>query len=355
MGISKSTSTYLNALRGLSAAAVVFFHFRDKNFGPEWLTHFFPSNGRGYVIVFFVLSGFVVAMLAEQKTAMEFAKDRAIRIYLVALPVLLLSLLLSLFFPTMGPPEYAKSLDSPFLTYGLNAVFLSQSWSISLLPFVDGPYWSLSYEVMYYLIFSLAFYCKGPIRIVLTISGMLLAGPKVMVLFPCWLAGVAAYKMRDSLPVSRFVSWIVWAGSPLLLVLLFRAGLKDAANTFDHFNGTMSEGYARSSLVAIAVAINIWAACRIDFHFPAIVTTAANKLAGMSFSLYLLHLPLLYILGSLTHHKNTLGFVCVAVPTIFLASYAFSLLAEGKRKPALRAVDGFFKGLARHRARAISQ
>jgi hypothetical protein len=32
--ISETTSTYLNALRFLTATGVVLFHFRDKDFGP---------------------------------------------------------------------------------------------------------------------------------------------------------------------------------------------------------------------------------------------------------------------------------------------------------------------------------
>jgi peptidoglycan/LPS O-acetylase OafA/YrhL len=351
MGISQSTSAYLNALRGLSATAVVFFHFRDKNFGPEWLTRVFPANGRGWVIVFFVLSGFVVSMLAEQKIAGEFAKDRAIRIYLVALPILLLSFLLSIFFPSMGPPEYAKALAAPLLTYGLSAVFLSQSWSLDLLPFLDGPYWSLSYEVMYYLIFGLVFYGKGLPRIVTTIVAILLAGPKVMALFPCWLAGVAAYRMRGHKQASRPVGWVIWAGAPILLILLFNVGLKDFANSFNYFEGTMSDGFVRSWFVAIAIAINIWAACQIDFHFPASFIVAAKGLAGMSFSLYLIHLPVLYILAAIAPDKSTLGFVCAALPTIFLASYGFAFLTEERRKPALRVIAGLFKRIADHRAR----
>src|SRR6185503_3394828 len=87
--ISETTSTYLNVLRFLTATGVVLFHFRDKDFGPAWLTSFFPSQGQSFVIVFFVLSGFFVTMLAEQKSLGEFALDRMIRIYIVALPVLL--------------------------------------------------------------------------------------------------------------------------------------------------------------------------------------------------------------------------------------------------------------------------
>jgi peptidoglycan/LPS O-acetylase OafA/YrhL len=258
MPISQSTSTYLNALRFLAAMAVVLFHFKDKHFGPDWLMIYFPSNGHGWVVVFFVMSGFVISMVAEQRSAIEFAKDRAIRIYLVALPVLFLSFVLSIFLPTIGGTEYAKAIGAPLPTYALNAIFLSQSWSFDYLPFLDGPYWSLSYEVMYYVIFGAAFYADGPMRIALVGSTVLLAGPKIIALFPCWLAGALAYQMRGTMNISPRTGFLVWIASPVVLVLLFRAGIKDAANSFECFNGTYSEGYVRSWIVALAVAVNLW-------------------------------------------------------------------------------------------------
>ena len=100
--ISETTSTYLNVLRFLTATGVVFFHFRDTDFGPAWLAGFLPSQGQSFVIVFFALSGFFVTMIAEQKSLGEFALDRMIRIYIVALPVLIFTSVLSAVAPSIS-------------------------------------------------------------------------------------------------------------------------------------------------------------------------------------------------------------------------------------------------------------
>src|SRR6266704_3397896 len=228
MGISKTASIYLNLVRFLTASAVVLYHFQDKHFGPESITSHFPSNGRGYVIVFFVISGFVISMAAEQKGSVEFAIDRSIRIYTVALPVLIIVAFLSIYFPTASD-EYNYAVNKPIQTFALNVTFLSQSWSLQYYPFLDGPYWSLSYEVMYYLIFAFFTYANGSWRWPLVIVASAVAGPKILALFPCWLAGVVAYKFRKA-RAGPAIGWAVVILAPLVLISAFQFGLKDLAN-----------------------------------------------------------------------------------------------------------------------------
>jgi peptidoglycan/LPS O-acetylase OafA/YrhL len=314
------------------------FHFQTKDFGPAWLTRYFPSNGRGWVVVFFVMSGFLVSMIAERKSASEFVIDRAVRIYPVAAPALLFSFLLSLAIPSIGSVEYVQSLKAPALTYAANAVFLSQSWSLDLLPYLDGPYWSLSYEVMYYAIFAAAFYTTGVRRIAIVACALLLAGPKIVAMFPCWLAGVAAYRLRTR-RTSTMTGWFVWIAAPVILVIFFKTGGREFANSFSYFNGTTSEGYVRSWIVGAAVAINIWAACQIYFPFPNWLKLVARKAAGFSFSLYLLHLPVICLLAETTGYRSTLSFVLVSIPVVLLASAAFASVTEGRRKSISAAMN----------------
>src|SRR4051794_25709286 len=134
MTISRATSTYLDLVRWIAACAVMLYHFQDHHFGPDQITRYFPSNGRGYVMVFFVISGFVISMAARNKSATEFAIDRAVRIYIVALPVLLICATLSFAIP-LPAEEYRRALDQPISTFLLNASFLSQSWSLSYFPY----------------------------------------------------------------------------------------------------------------------------------------------------------------------------------------------------------------------------
>jgi peptidoglycan/LPS O-acetylase OafA/YrhL len=334
MPISKSTSTYLDLVRWVAASAVVLFHFQDHHFGPAWLTRYFPSNGQGYVMVFFVISGFLISMAAEQKTALEFSIDRSIRIYIVAIPVLMITMALAMFFPH-ADLGYREAVGHPLLTFFLNASFLCQSWSLSSTPYLDAPYWSLAYEVMYYLIFGAFIYSGRVTRWVITTLLCIVAGPKILVLMPCWLAGVATYKFRCSFIHSKVLGWFAVIAGPAILIIMFPLGLKTWANEismrFSYLNYTPSEGFVRNWFVAIAVAIHLWGICRISIKFPAIFERAARKLAGMSYSLYLLHLPVITMIAYWWGEKNSLGFILAAIPIVYIVCFLFSKVTEDRR------------------------
>jgi peptidoglycan/LPS O-acetylase OafA/YrhL len=330
--ISGTTSTYLNLLRFFAAAGVVLHHFHDKHFGPDWLTRYFPSEGRGFVTVFFVLSGFVVSMIAGQKSVGEFTLDRSVRIYVVALPVLTGCTLLSVWFPHAFPTtEYQTAVDQPLATFALNALFLSQSWQLYFVPFLDGPYWSLSYEVMYYVIFACFTYAQGKQRWLWVALSLFVAGPKILLLFPCWMVGALAYKYRNL----KHNGWAWALVSPLILIIAFKVGLKEVANELsDNVSRVLDlppDGFVRSWLVALGVAFHIWGVCGIRQKFGRAVSRWASGLAGMSYTLYLLHLPTLYILAACIGDQQTLKFLILAMPAAFLTSYLVSLATEAQR------------------------
>jgi peptidoglycan/LPS O-acetylase OafA/YrhL len=332
-------STYLNLVRWTAAFAVVLYHFRDKHFGPDSLTRHFPSNGHGYVIVFFVISGFVVSMASETKTAKAFMIDRAVRIYIVAIPVLVLLAVLSVWMPGVAKADYAQAVSRPLSTFLWNAIFLSQSWSLDVAPFADGPFWSLSYEVMYYVLFGVFTYIEGPLRWITTAIVALVAGPKIMILLPCWLAGVAAYKWRNSILLPAWTTWLTCLGVPIVFAGSFHFGLKDAANTLsDHigFNGTASEGFVRSWIVALAFAIHLWAVCQINMRLPPAISSVARHLADASFSLYLTHLPTLYVVASAWGADQSDVFVVTALITVLAVAFTFSYLTEQKRHTVIK-------------------
>lgn len=336
--ISETTSTYLNILRFVTATGVVLFHFRDKDFGPAWLAGFLPSQGQSFVIVFFVLSGFFVTMLAEQKSLGEFAVDRAIRIYIVALPVLIFTSVFSAVAPAIpATDEYKFAIQHPVGTFFLNLFFLSQSWWLYVLPFGDGPYWSLPFEVFYYFIFASFSYTSGRRRWALLAAIFLIAGPKILLRFPCWIAGAVAYKYRGA----STNGWVWAILAPIVLFVVFRLGLKDVFNQLNDYllfdgdpalEGLFQEGFIRNWFVAGAFAVHIWGVCSIKQEFPAIVSRWANEAAGMSYSLYLLHMPLLYLLGAIALlDPHSLAFCAMTLPAIYIGSYLLSICTEAQR------------------------
>jgi peptidoglycan/LPS O-acetylase OafA/YrhL len=325
-------STYMNLVRWLAASGVVFYHAKGFHFGSPWLNAHLPPNGKAYVMAFFVISGFVIAHAVERRSATEFLIDRSARIYSVALPVLVACFLLSIFRPDLAP-GYGRQIEHPIETFFLNASFLSQSW-ISVVPYINDPYWSLPFEVFYYVIFALWSYCTGPARWVAVLLSCALAGPQILLLFPCWLFGVAVYRLR-SVPLSSALAWTLAVGTPLALALAMWSGLNHAANNLSaallRGGGAYASEFLRNWIVAAVFAAHLLGVHSLRIPLPKFVAKAAVEMAEMSYSLYLVHYPVLVITaGCIANTQTNLAIIELAA-AVYISCYAFSLLTEGKR------------------------
>jgi len=91
MQLRRDFSAFLDLVR-LTAAVFVFLgHLSDRRFGGEALPPFL-TLAKSSVIAFFVLSGYVISWSAKRDGhALDFAINRAARIYSVALPAVLLT------------------------------------------------------------------------------------------------------------------------------------------------------------------------------------------------------------------------------------------------------------------------
>src|SRR4051812_7064241 len=105
-----TTSLYLDAIRLVAALLVFLSHGRFGFFssGQNWL----PSCGREMVIVFFVLSGFVIAYAHARRPSdwRGYASDRLSRIYSVAFPAIVLTAILDHIGMWVDPHVYSLEL-----------------------------------------------------------------------------------------------------------------------------------------------------------------------------------------------------------------------------------------------------
>jgi peptidoglycan/LPS O-acetylase OafA/YrhL len=169
------------------------------------------------VSVFFVLSGFMMRYISSIKPGnlRGYAVDRFARVYSVVLPALALTILFdslsahfnpSLYFSNVfGDPTQTHAWMSHSHTFASqiwfrvlvrilsNLVMLSQAWFQDLSPLSNSPFWSLSYECVYYALFGITLYLRGSRRALGWALIFLLIGPNVLLLFPLWLLGCAAY------------------------------------------------------------------------------------------------------------------------------------------------------------------
>src|SRR5262245_7159252 len=149
-----TTSFYLDVVRFTASLCIVFHHLNDWTGGA--LDFFAPMQSTA-VIIFFVLSGFVVAFVSRTKEndPYQYAVSRLARIYSVALPALLATLLLDLCGKALAPLSYPEQTPhSLILSFLSGMFFFNQAWTHINIG-SNGPYWSLGYEVPYYIAFGL--------------------------------------------------------------------------------------------------------------------------------------------------------------------------------------------------------
>ena len=338
-------SAYLDLLRFGAAFMVLLFHIKKLELGPAGLLRFIPDRGHDVVILFFVLSGFVIASAADrkrQKGLREFALDRMARVYSVAVPLLVFCTLLALFLHQQIDPKrnWANGIDYPFLTFGLNLVFMGQSWWLHMMPFLDDPYWSLCYEVMYYAAFAACFFLSGWQRWVSLVVIAALAGPKVLLLMPCWLFGVAAYFWRDRWQPSRGLAVVVAVIVPAaILFALHRIGFAPMMRAITKgwfptsydaldFSNDFLVDYTAASLAAL----HIYAMRYVGLRWPGALQSFITAGASMSFTLYLFHMPLLFlVMNGLGAGRSSLAAFLVSAIAIPLICYALSFVTEARR------------------------
>ena len=134
----------LDALRGLAALAVVFFHFAtryDEMFGHSAALPCYFSLGDYGVNLFFMLSGFVILMTLERTpSALKFAWGRFTRLYPAYWAAVAFTFVVVTVFGLAGQEV---SLADAVLN-------LTMVQSLLGVPHVDGAYWSLQAELIFY-------------------------------------------------------------------------------------------------------------------------------------------------------------------------------------------------------------
>jgi peptidoglycan/LPS O-acetylase OafA/YrhL len=140
----------LDVLRGCAAAAVLLHHhgqYYDVLYPGRTPLTFNMGAGHFGVELFFIISGFVILMTIERKkTVLDFAISRAARLMPAFLASLVLATTLLILWPM--PP-----LDTPTLRQFL--ANLTMAPSLFGEADIDPPYWTLTYELVFYAFMAL--------------------------------------------------------------------------------------------------------------------------------------------------------------------------------------------------------
>lgn len=355
--ITRPLSVWLDLVRGIAALAVVVGHAAQINVytGPFPFSMFFQKNA---VVVFFVLSGMVIAASVDRdrKTFGHFALARVSRIVPVAWAAIAVSLVVAALDVAMpGAPLFVEDLRWADPVELLRAVlFLSESYTTGFAP--NAPYWSLSYEAWFYALFAAATYLSGAARTAWLIVLAAIAGPNILVLLPVWLVGVALVRM----PLARRVPAGVAGGVVLLAIAALFIAPLFAMDAFRLLHPIVPWrlGSSLYVLTDLALALTLAAGfaglrtlCAKGLVLPARAEPAIRWGANMSFSLYLLHWPLLKLvhMAGLTAGTDPLAFAAIIAGVVAISG-AFATVTEHKRY----AVRAWIERVLRQRPAATS-
>ncbi len=319
----------LDFLRGTAALFVLFEHLskfhliasnqiQSKSFIAS-LFYLFRNSGGDAVLVFFVLSGFLVGGSVVETVSknewswIHYAINRLSRLWTVLIPALFFTFFwdsLGKFFNGSGyTGAFFKDLGSGPTPLSLgnlkassffeNIIFLQ---TISCPPYgSNGPLWSLANEFWYYLLFPLLILViqvneKTKNKILYSIIFLLLIFilPKRMLLLgSVWLFGFVAYWCSKSKIAGRVVtSFTFFIFSAILFILVFFL-TSDLFNYPFYLEKILKYGSLPSDgLIGLTFAGTIPFLATHDLEFK-IYKNISKWLSNISYSLYLFHFPYL--------------------------------------------------------------
>lgn len=335
--MTAALSTHLDLLR-LAAAAVVFLgHAGTQRISGGFLHHFAPY-GEAAVDFFFVLSGFVIAHAAATQAARgpalparAFAIARLARIASVALPALALGWLLDAAGPRLDPapylaaPNFTGPADAAQLASSL--LFLDHAWWRAAQPGSNLPFWSLAFEAWYYLAFAMLAFMPKPWNWAAAGLVLTLAGPKIALLFPLWLLGAACYRVCARGGVAPWAGWLLLP-APVAAILLQPAFGARGCFPYMAFEPSWNclAGFVLDYAVGAIAAAHLIGAHALSGRLAPVLRRIARPvrwLAGASFTLYLVHFPLIHFLAAAspwdTDHPGTRMLVFLGAPCLVLA------------------------------------
>jgi len=348
--MSPALSLYLDMVRIAAALFVVYAHSNLRFLLPEVLP--LAEFGHSAVVVFFVLSGYVIAFASDsrERDAIDYAAARVSRIA----PLALFSVLAALTADSLGrwlAPELYQAIpaDRLLLRLLLSAGLLNELWWLSVMPFSNVPQWSLCYEAVYYLLFGIAVHARAGWRGPALAAVAIIAGPKILLLAPCWLAGVAAWRFRGEDRWRPTGAALAWLGTAALFWLyhrldLMRAFAQDAlaphTGPWLMTHLAFSKYFAADWLLALVVAVNFVAARSLLARArapAAAVRAVAARLGMLTFAIYILHFPLLYLGGALARGVPAGGPKWAAVVALALGLAMLIGTLVDRARPGLRA------------------
>lgn len=336
--ISGGSSIFLDAIRICAAFTVLYIHafehwfptkFHNPN-KPGELSHF-------AVVVFFVLSGYVIAhsTISKNRGGMQYAQARLTRLASVVIPALLITFIIQSIIGYINPSAIeivTSSREHNTLRYLISGLFINEIWFLSAAPSINISLWSLSFEFWYYVIFGLWFFRKpGWKSLIFVAVACLIAGPKILVMMPIWLSGYLAYRLpRPGISFGKAYLFVFLC----LFSSLIALGLLPAMPYIIHFKPLYyANQFFTDWIIGIFIAGALWLLPNgRPEHQPSPAEIGFRKIADLTFPLYVLHFPLMLLWQALFGiHFNDITQLWRALVAVVITSAVIGVFLERQR------------------------
>lgn len=290
-------SAYLDVVRFLAAIIVFLGHAAGKNWTGGFLWQL-GAYGQTAVIVFFVLSGFVIrhVVCVKEKSWQDFTTSRVARLWSVVVPALLVTFVIDTIGVKVAPELYVGKPwfagDHLWLRYSASLLLVHQVWGADLYPGINIPFWSLSFEFFYYILFGVLLYLASYARYVAFALVALLAGPLIVAMFPIWWLGVLIYDYKERLVVPKYLALVMSVGGLLLLAASPRLAAHPLLGITLLGRPALICDYINAFAIT-ANLIGIYSLCPVAAMLSHTARARVAAVATMTFPLYLMHRPIM--------------------------------------------------------------
>ncbi|MBI4514600.1 MAG: acyltransferase [Deltaproteobacteria bacterium] len=311
----------MDALRGIAAISVAWFHFTQNGgmLGDGWVKAISAYGWLG-VEVFFVISGFILPHALHQgsyklRDYPRFIARRLIRLeppYLASLAVAIALGYATNLVPGFRGRQFETSASDVLLHVGYLAPLFGVEW---IVP----AYWSLAIEFQYYLLIGLVFPAISHTRPIVRVAGFAFLSALCVTVpsqlcvshwIPLFALGIIVYQLRVGLLPPR----------------IFPAVLAIAACAAWLKLGILVALVGTASAVAIAY---------LQLRSP-----LACWLGDVSYSLYLLHVPLGERVALASRRIANAHGIAASVVALLVSLAGAYLLNRLVEEPAQRAAAG---------------
>ena len=334
MVLNTDRNYLLDISRGMAACLVVFYHFGQARSYPGWYEQLISYGWLG-VPIFFVISGYSIGISLNNSTSIGlFVIKRIARIfpaYWVSLFIILILIIINKI--TTGNNSI---VSLPKTTLDLFNTFFCLYQPFSKTTPINWVYWTLTYEIFFYLMFSLTLIFKHTyhkfLYLFISITSLFfpffqnLNALFFFKLIGYFIIGIALNEIKKK--------------NLITATLLILTSIISISHNRVYCTGAENK---LSSIIALIAALGF--ALLILIFSPYFKhKTVSTKIGNLSYGIYLFHIPLgiylINIMGSSFIYKNNFFYISDILFLIFIIGFS-GLIFKYIEKPIMNFVKKY--------------